>query len=367
MAVMPSAEELLGELAALAVADIIGGGSAEPQMLGSLSSSVCDSSAERWALGLVFAGVQVGQVVDTLSCIVDPEQATTLLWQWAGIFEAELPPADEEEDEHGGGSEVYEVSARAALRQAVVETAGEECESKALDLARDGLIRLPTWSPADLKVMAGGELREKLAKWFMGGLTERLVRCFRSCRLLAQLRSVGTEEGEAMSLPAAVAAAAAASSALRGCVSAAVQLAEEAETLRELMPTIEGEITLPCDISRATKPAKNAQEEPQAFRAAWSGEPFLSLIASALDSAFRRTEAETPSLLIRPLWRLASARLIWQHWSTCNLQAAGPSPGLSDDFTSRTLSPLLRQSQQPPSEAGGTEWIMSALPINSRT
>eukprot|EP00435_Cladocopium_sp_Y103_P049475 s977_g14.t3 len=39
-----------------------------------------------------------------------------------------------------------------------------------------------------------------------------------------------------------------------------------------------------------------------------TGEEFISLLATALDTSFRRVEAEMTSLLLRPLWRLAAAK-----------------------------------------------------------
>jgi len=39
------------------------------------------------------------------------------------------------------------------------------------------------------------------------------------------------------------------------------------------------------------------------------------LIATALDASFRRVEAETSALLLRPLWRLAAAKRIWNRWT----------------------------------------------------
>lgn len=73
----------------------------------------------------------------------------------------------------------------------------------------------------------------------------------------------------------------------------ATSMAEKNQLLRKNLPTVKG-IDQPSDPT---------------------GEEFISLLATALDTSFRRVEAEMTSLLLRPLWRLAAAKRIWNQWT----------------------------------------------------
>lgn len=239
-----------------------------------LAANACQTPSEQWALGLLLASAQVGQAADTLMPIVGTARARELLLQWAKTFEAELPLLEEWTEEL---DEESFMPARLALKQDVIEAVGDACEEKAMDLVQQGYIRMPSWTASDFGALASpeedDELRGRLAAWFLSGLTQKLAHCYDCCGVLMRMQ----EREQTQSLAATVEATLSACLQLRGMVLEASDLAEQPAKLHLALPVV------------------NRTEAPGDAL----GEEFVSVIATALDSAFRRVEAQIPSLLLR--------------------------------------------------------------------
>ncbi|CAJ1340610.1 unnamed protein product, partial [Effrenium voratum] len=139
-----------------------------------------------WALAVLLASAQVGQAADTLTYVVGPQRAQDLLLQWAGSFELEMPTAAERMEDSFA-------EARTSLKKDIVEAVGDSCKLKALDLVQQGFIRLPSWTTADFKSLhvseSSDELQDRLAIWFLTGLTQKLAHCFDCCGSFAPAHS----------------------------------------------------------------------------------------------------------------------------------------------------------------------------------
>lgn len=280
MAVANSAD-CLAELAVAALVDVPGACSDQDLICG-LIANACKSRTQQWALAVLLASTQVSQVAETLTSVVGVQRAHRLLLEWAGTFESEMPSTD------------FFAEARTALKKDIVEALGDACEMKAMNLVQEGFIRLPSWSASDFKTLnmeENEELKNRLANWFLTGLTQKLAHCFDCCGFLTRMDCL--EENGELTLTAAVAVSLHAGLTLRELVMDATSMAEKNQLLRKNLPTVKG-IDQPSDPT---------------------GEEFISLLATALDTSFRRVEAEMTSLLLRPLWRLAAARRIWNQWT----------------------------------------------------
>ncbi|CAK9034985.1 unnamed protein product [Durusdinium trenchii] len=193
---------------------------------------------ERWALAVLLSSTQVTHVAETLTYVVGPQRAHVLLLEWAQTFEAELPSMD------------LFAEARSALKKDIIEAVGEACELKAMNLVQEGFIRLPSWSAADFKSMDvenNDELKDRLANWFLTGLTQKLAHCFDCCRFLTAVDCLQETE-EHLSLTAAVAVSLHAGLTLKELVSDATCISEKTQLLRKTLPTVN------CALLREERP-----------------------------------------------------------------------------------------------------------------
>lgn len=317
-------DQLLRELAVF-VADI--GPCAD---LPALAAASCQTKAERWLLGQILAASLVGPVADALGYLVGSDCVASQLAEWAEAFAAELPtPWDlTAVDFTAAVSDRALGPARVALHEAVVTTSSDACERRAVDLARDGLIGLPSWSFADLRALSGTpELREKLAGWFLSGLAERVSQLLRGCGLLLQWRAKLVPDEELPTLPAMTKVVVAVSSVASESVAAATCLVHDSAALRCFYS------------SRSPVPGADATA---------AREQLSALAVAAFDAAFRRVESADPSLQLRPLWRLAVGDLLWSCWAEIQGLKLLPPDGIAASFADRFVAPLLTSS------AGGT-------------
>jgi len=303
----------LSELAVAALVNVPGS-CADQDLITMLAADACQTPAEQWALGLLLASAQVGQAADTLMPIVGTARASELLLQWAKTFEAELPLLEEWTEEP---DEESFMPARLALKQDVIEAVGDACEAKAMDLVQQGYIRMPSWTASDFGALASPEedeeLRGRLAAWFLSGLTQKLAHCYDCCGVLMRMQA----REQTQSLAATVEATLSACRQLREMVLESSDLAEQPAKLHLALPVV----------NRTEAPGDGL------------GEEFVSVIATALDSAFRRVEAQIPSLLLRPLWRLATAKEIWIKWAKMVAQQAPPRDRSVDQASGPNTGP----------------------------
>lgn len=290
--------------------------------LPALAATACRTEAERWLLGQVLAASLVGPVADALGYLVGADRVAPQLAEWAEAFAAELPtPWDlTAVDFTADVSDRLLGPARVALHEAVVTSSSDACERRAVDLARDGLIGLPSWTTADLRALGGTpELREKLAGWFLAGLAERVSQLLRGCGLLLQWRTVLVPEEEPPTLSTMTRTVVAVAGVASECVAATTRLAADLAGVRCLYS------------SRSASPSD----------ATVARERLSALAVAAFDAAFRRVESADPSLQLRPLWRLAAAELIWGFWAENQGLTLAPFPGIAADFADTVVVPLL--------------------------
>eukprot|EP00434_Breviolum_minutum_P015410 symbB.v1.2.013579.t1/scaffold962.1/size148607/5 len=182
----------------------------------------------RWALAVLLASTQVNQVAETLTTVVGLQRSHRLLLEWAQTFESEMPTT----------ADVF-AEARTALKKDIVEAVGDACELQAMNLLQEGFIRLPSWSAADFKslnVEENEELKDRLANWFLTGLTQKLAHCFDCCSFLTRIDCL--EENGELSLTSAVAVCLHAGATLRDLVSESTHMAEKTQLLRKNLPTV---------------------------------------------------------------------------------------------------------------------------------